>query len=41
MKALKRGQEGSKGPDRPLLAADEALLKDLRLFPKQFLHALR
>src|SRR5215216_6304199 len=35
------GQEGSKGPDRPLLATDETLLKDPRLFPKQFLHALR
>jgi hypothetical protein len=35
------GQEGSKGPDRPLLGADEALSKDPRLFSKQFLHALR
>jgi hypothetical protein len=27
---------GAKGLDRPLLAVDEALLKDPRLFPKQF-----
>src|SRR5215211_646720 len=33
------GQKGSKGPDRPLLGADEALSKDPRLFSKQFLHA--
>jgi hypothetical protein len=31
--AAKRGR---KSPDRPLLGADEALLKGPRLFPKQF-----
>src|SRR5215217_1032507 len=34
-------REGSKRPDRPLLAAEEARLRGLGLFSKRFLHALR
>src|SRR5829696_8372759 len=34
-RALERRQ---RGPDRPLLAAQEARLRGLRLFSKQFLH---
>ena len=37
-KTLKRGQRSR---DRPLFAAEEARLRGLRLFSKQFLHALQ